>query len=66
MNSPLDDMEILKDILNGKIQIKDLDDDLKARLINLCNKRTEEVNKKIEDKKKEIEQIRKVLKKLPQ
>lgn len=53
----LQDFEILKRIVEGKTKIKDLDKDLKIRLIDICNTRLYEINKKIEDTKSEIEKI---------
>lgn len=58
-NTPLDDLEILKDVINGKIEIKDLDIDLEKRLIALCNNRIKEINKKIMAKDLEIAKLKK-------
>lgn len=49
----LEDFEILKKIIKREIEIKDLDYDIKIRLINLCNKRAKEIDKKIKKLKKE-------------
>lgn len=45
---PLDDFEVLKEIMNGNIKIEELDSDLKKRLILMCKKRLNEVNTEIE------------------
>lgn len=58
-NTPLDDLEILKDVINGKIEIKDLDINLERRLIVLCNNRIKEINKKIIAKDLEIAKLKK-------
>lgn len=58
-NTPLDDFEILKDVINGKIEIKDLDINLERRLIVLCNNRIKEINKKIIAKDFEIAKLKK-------
>lgn len=58
-NTPLDDLEILKDVINGKVEIKDLDIDLEKRLIALCNNRIKEINKKIMAKDFEIAKLKK-------
>jgi hypothetical protein len=47
-NTALDDLEILKEVMNGKIHIQDLDTDTKNRLINMCKNRLEEIDKEIE------------------
>lgn len=49
----LEDFEILKKIIKREIEIKDVDYDIKIRLINLCNKRAKEIDKKIKKLKKE-------------
>ena len=48
-NQKLKDFEILKQIVNNKIQIEDLDDEVKIRLIELCKKQIDVVNKRIEE-----------------
>lgn len=58
-NTDLEDFEVLKDVINGKIEIKDLDIDLEKRLIVLCNNRINEINKKIAVKDLEIAKLRK-------
>lgn len=58
-NTALDDLEILRDVINGKIEIKDLDIDLEKRLIVLCNNRINEINKKIMAKDLEIAKLKK-------
>ncbi len=43
----IEDLEILKKIINKEILIKDVEYNTKKRLIVLCNKRTEEIKEKI-------------------
>ena len=57
----LDDFEVLKGIIEGKIEIQKLDKDLKKRLIVICNNRLNEVNQKIEDKDVEIVKMEKII-----
>ena len=45
------DFEILKEIVNGNINIKDLDTPLKMRLIGICNNRLNQINEKIKYEK---------------
>lgn len=58
-DTALEDLKILKDVINGKTQIKDLDIELEKRLIILCNNRISQINKKIEDKDSKIIKIKK-------
>lgn len=58
-DTALEDLKVLKDVINGEIQIKDLDIDLEKRLIILCNNRISQINKKIEDKESKIIKIKK-------
>ena len=57
----IQDFDILKDIVNGKIQIKDLDIDTEKRLIKLCDNRLKQMNEKIREKDIEIANIEKLL-----
>ena len=57
------DFDYLKEIIEGKVNIKDLDKDLKNRLIKLCNARLEEVNNIIIETDKEIEKTKDIIKK---
>ena len=50
----LRDMEILKDVVNGNLNLKELDNETKKRLINLCQKWSEEIHKKTEIINKKI------------
>ena len=45
----LEDFEILKKIINNEIDMKDIDYNTKIRLINLCEKRTKQIQQKIKD-----------------
>lgn len=57
----LDDMETLKNIMDGKIEIENLENDQKKRLLNLCNNRIDEVHKKTIERKMENSKIEKLL-----
>ena len=59
--SSLDDMEVLKDIINGNKKIKDLDEDVKIRLIKLCQKRSQQLDKKIENKDKDLKMLEEMI-----
>ena len=45
INNSLDDLECLKNIIDKKISIKELDIEQKKRLILLCNERKNKINK---------------------
>lgn len=60
-NMELDDFEYLKGIIEGRIDIKELDIGLKRRLVVLCEKRLDEVNNQIEQKDKQIYEGKKLL-----
>lgn len=55
------DFEILRNVVQGSVNIKDLDKDLKLRLIDICNNRLIEVNKKIEDTNNDINRMKKII-----
>ena len=59
--SSIQDFDILKDIVNGKVQIKDLDIATEKRLIKLCDNRLRQMNEKIREKDIEIANIEKLL-----
>lgn len=61
LNKSLDDFKVLRDVIYGKKDIKDIDIDLEKRLITLCNNRINEVNKMIIDKDLEINKIKKLI-----
>lgn len=58
-NTALKDLDVLKNVIDGKVEIKDLDVDVEKRLIALCNNRIEEINKKITAKDLEIAKLKK-------
>lgn len=60
VNKCLDDFKVLKDIIDNKIDIKDLDIDLERRLIALCNNRINQINQEIISKDLEISKLRKL------
>ena len=57
----LQDYEVLKKIVKGNINVKDLDKDLKIRLNDICNNRLNEVNKKIEETQNTILKIESII-----
>ena len=57
------DFEILKQIIEGSVNIEDLDENLKYRLLDLCDNRLVEVNKKIKETEKKIEKAEEILEK---
>ena len=59
----LKDFEILKQIIEGSENIEDLDENLKYRLLDLCDNRLVEVNKKIKETEKKIEKAEEILEK---
>ena len=50
----LNDVDILKSVVDGTTNISELDYDTIKMLINICNNRVEEVNKKIINSDREI------------
>lgn len=62
--SAIDDVEILKKILDGEIEIKSLDDEVKRRLISLCKNREKEVREKIDNLKTKNEKLQKIVNKI--
>lgn len=57
MNQKFEDLNVLEKVLNGEIEIEDLDSALQERLTELCNERKEEVNKKTKKIELEIEEL---------
>ena len=53
-NQALQDMEVLKKILNNDIEFKDVDIETKKRLIVLCKKREQQIKLQIESYKKKL------------
>lgn len=60
-SSPMDDVDILKNILDGKLEISNIDDETKIRLIKLCENREQEVRQKITDLKNKAQKMDKLL-----
>ena len=63
-NQEIKDFEILKEIVNGKIRIEDVDLEIKKRLIEMCEKRLECLNDDIKKIKSNTEQVKEITKKL--
>lgn len=62
--SPLDDVETLKLVMQGQIDIETLDNDTKKRLIVLCQYRLDNVRHKIKDKEEELDTMQNILKEI--
>lgn len=60
----LKDFETLEKLVNGDVGVELLEEDLKSRLINLCEERLEAVERKIAKKTSEADALEKYLKKL--
>ena len=57
MNQKFEDLNVLEKVVNGEIEIEDLDVELQERLTELCNERESEVNKKTKKIELEIEEL---------
>ena len=57
----MEDIDILKQVLEKKINLQDLDDDTKIRIIYLCKKRVNQLNGKIEERNKTIQIMEKII-----
>ena len=55
IDQKLEDMEVLKGVVNGKIDMSALDIDLKKRLISICSEQLDSVEKRIEEKRNNTE-----------
>ena len=60
-SSSIDDVDVLKNIIDGKIEISNIDDETKIRLIKLCENREQEVREKITDLKNKAQKMDKLL-----
>ncbi len=60
MNTELQDMKTLQQVMQGQVKVNNLEENTIDRLINLCSNRLKEVNKKIEYKEKEINKNKKL------
>lgn len=47
----LEDVDTLKDIVSGKINMDSLDNEVKIRLIDICSERLDKVEQKLEEKR---------------
>jgi hypothetical protein len=59
-----DDFVYLQEIIEGKIKIRDLDPELKKRLIKLCNERARIVDREIAKKERQIKKAEEILEKV--
>lgn len=57
-NQKLEDFEVLKDLMQLKVKLNEIDDDTKKRLIELCREQIEITNKKIDEVRKKNEELR--------
>lgn len=57
----LEDFEILKNVVTGKIAIKDLDIEVEKRLITLCNNRLKSLNERITVENMKIDRLEKLV-----
>ena len=58
INQKFEDLNVLEKVLNGEVEIEDLDSELQERLTELCNEREEEVNKKTKKIELEIDELK--------
>lgn len=58
LNQKFDDLNVLEKVLNGEIEIEDLEPDLQHRLIELCKERESEVEKKTKKIELEIAELK--------
>lgn len=61
VKNEIDDFELLKKLMEGKIDISEIDNESKKRLISICNNRLDGVKKQIRNKKNEIKQMEDLL-----
>ncbi len=47
----LEDVDTLKEIVTGKINMDSLDNEVKIRLIDICSERLDKVEQKLEEKR---------------
>ena len=47
----LEDVDTLKDIVSGKINMDSLDNEVKIRLIDICSERLDKVEQQLEEKR---------------
>lgn len=57
----MDCLEILKKVVSGEQSIDELDDELKIKLIDMCNQRQNDIDKKVNMLKNKNEQINKII-----
>lgn len=54
LKQKLDDLETLKDVMNGDIDMESLDNEVKIRLIDICSERLESIEQKIDEKRRQL------------
>ena len=60
-STQLSDMETLQQVMQGQVEIIDLEENTIERLVELCSNRLKEVNKKIIEKEYKISQNKKII-----
>ena len=57
----LNDFELLKNIINDEVKIENIDNEVKQRIIELCNSRLKGLNKEIAKKEEKIDKLKQIL-----
>lgn len=60
----MNDFDILKNVLSGNTSVYDLSDEMKQKIIILCNGRIEEIDKRMKSRNKQFEELQKILKEI--
>lgn len=60
----LSDIELLKEVMNGEIEINEIDSVTKQRLIDMCHTRQEEINREIVQIQEKTERINNLINEL--
>lgn len=60
-NNSIKDLEYVKEIIEDNDKIKSFDNNLKRRIINICDKGLEEINKRVIDKEDDIKKLEKII-----
>lgn len=64
LNSQMEDMFVLENIMKENVEIENIDTNTKKRLIEACSKRLEQVNTMINEKELEIKKIDEIIDKI--
>ena len=63
MGNKIEDLEILKKLMEKEMSLEEISAETKERLVKMCSKRLEDIRKKIEDKNKEIKILEEIINK---